>query len=203
MTEVVQEKPAKKVVERVTVEMADGRKVEFAGKKQMLKEVLLDRENGKVALRIDFRNGETRTFEPHDDLILEFIGHGMSQKYGDEAAGETDVDDMVVALDAIHERLADAKWSGREGTGDGFSGASVVIRAIMEATEKDQATVKAFLQKKLDTAAAKGEKLTRQDLYKSFRNPGSKTGQIILRMEQEKAAKGNKLDADDLLGEIE
>ena len=50
--------------------------------------------------------------------------------------------------------------------------------------------------------AVHGEKLTRQELYSSFRNPASKTGQIIKRLEEEKAAKATKFSADDLLAEM-
>ena len=203
MTEVVAEKPVKKEVVRTTVEMKDGRKVEFAGKRKMSKDVLIDRDSGKVKLRLDFVNGETRTIEPHPDLLLDLIGHGLSQKIGDEAAGEAEVDDMVLAIDNAHANHKEGKWSSRvAGEGGGFSGASVVIRAIMEASGKDQEAVKAFLEGKIAAAEAKGEKLTRQALYQSFRNPNSKTGQIILRLEQEKAAKKTGVNADDLLGEL-
>ena len=42
------------------------------------------------------------------------------------------------------------------------------------------------LQGKLDAAKARGEKLSRQELYNSFRNPATKTGAIIKRLEEEK-----------------
>jgi hypothetical protein len=202
MSEEVVAKPAKKEVERTVVEMQDGRKVEFTGKKKLVKEVLLDKEAGTCSVRFDFVNGVTRTFSVHgSSLLLALAGHGASQKIGDEAAGESDVDDMVEAIDAIITRLNDGNWSGRK-EGDGFSGASVVIRAIAEASNKSIEEVKKFLEGKLAAAEAKGEKLTRQALYSSFRNPNSKTGQIILRMEQEKAAKANKVNADELLSEL-
>jgi hypothetical protein len=203
--EIVAEKPAKRVTEYTTVEMGDGRKVEFAGKRKLSKEVMIDREAKTVALRLDFRNGETRTVVPHEDLVLDLIGHGLSQKIGDEAAGEENVDDMVLAIDNAVERHAAGSWSTRkegEGAGGSFSGASVVIRAIMEATGRDQPTVKAFLDKKLAEAEAKGEKLTRQALYTSFRNPESKTGKIIQRLEAEKAQKNSKLNADAEVAEL-
>jgi hypothetical protein len=61
-----------------------------------------------------------------------------------------------------------------------------------EATGKDVATVKAYLQKKLDADSA----LTRRALYDSFRVAGTKTGVIIKRMEDAKLAKVAKVDAD-------
>jgi hypothetical protein len=204
MTEVVEKAAAaKREVVRTEVTMSDGRVVSFAGKKKMVKEVIIDAEHHHASVRFDFLNGETRSFKIGHDLMLQFAGHGASQKIGDEAAGEEDVDDMVIAIDAVMERLSKGEWSARrEGGGDGFSGASVVIRAIAEVTGKDIAAVKAFLDGKLAQAEAKGEKLSRQELYKSFRNPASKTGQVILRMEQEKASKSNKVNADELLDEL-
>jgi hypothetical protein len=187
-------------VESVTME--DGRVLAFAGKKRMLKEVLLDTEAGSVAVRFDFRNGATRTFSVSNENILQLAGHGAAQKIGDEAAGLEELDDIVIAIDEMIARLDKGEWTATRASGDGFSGASVVIRAICEATGKDVAFVKNYLQSKLDTAKAKGESLTRAELYASFRNPTSKTGVIIARLEADKKAKTQKVNADDLLGEI-
>ena len=71
----------------------------------------------------------------------------------------------------------------------------MVIKGLMEASGQTIEKVKAFLQGKLDTATAKGEKLSRQDLYNSFRNPNSEVGKIIERLEREERAKNVKLDA--------
>ena len=88
--------------------------------------------------------------------------------------------------------------------GDSFAGTSVVIRAVAEVTGKSVEAVKTFLQGKLDAAKAKGEKLSRQELYASFRKPGTKTAAVIARLEAEDAAgKSTKVDAADLLAEIE
>jgi hypothetical protein len=100
---------------------------------------------------------------------------------------------MVIAIDDLNAEIQAGKWGkGRAAGGGGVSGASVVVKAIMEATGKDQLTVKAYLQKKLD-----GDKeLTRRALYDSFRVAGTRTGIIIKRMEEEKLAKTAKVDAD-------
>ena len=202
MTEIVEQAAAPKkaatVVTQVT--MTDGRVVPFAGKRKMVKTV--DITDGRLSVRFDFVNGETRTFTPPDNLILNFAGHGASQKIGDEAAGVEDIDDIILATDAIIERLNNGEWGAARAAGDGFSGANVVIRAIMEATGKDQVSVKAFLQGKLDKAKEAGEILSRQALYQSFRRPGSKTGVIIERIEKEKATKSFAADADSLLEEM-
>ncbi len=184
------------------VEMTDGRKVEFVGKRKLLKETLVDDSKTEVSVRLDFRNGETRLFQVPDVLLLKAAGHGMEQKLGDECAGVEKVDDMVLAVDALIEQLKGGTWSAGRAEGDGFSGASIVIRAIMEGSGKDQAFVKGFLQKKLDDAAAKGEKLTRQALYASFKNPATKIGAVYARLEAEERAGKSALNADEMLAEL-
>jgi hypothetical protein len=77
-----------------------------------------------------------------------------------------------------------------------------VVKALAEASGKSIEAVKAFLNGKLDAAKAKGEKLSRKELYDSFRNPNSKVGQIIKRMEDERLAKESKVDADAELDEL-
>lgn len=191
---------AKKETVITTVKMTDGRTVDFAGKRKMMKETVISGD--KVSVRFDFVNGETRLFHVPHALLHQFAAHGASQKIGDEAAGVEDIDDIVVAIDDITARLTKGEWSAVRAAGDGFSGASVVIRAIAEVTGKSAEQVKAFLQGKLDAAKAKGENLSRAELYASFKAPNTKTGIVIARMEKEKAVKSVKFNADDLLGEI-
>jgi len=199
-------------VEIVTLE--DGRQVEFVGKRRVLKEALIDESKivvegdvvqvstGALKVRFDLKNGSTRTFEIPVGMLVQFAGHGAEQKYGDElattAANPLSEEDMVVALEDLDARIQKGDWRVQRSSGGGVSGASTVILAIMEATGKDQLTVKAFLQKKLDADPM----LTRAALYASFRNPASKTGAIIKRMEEMKAAKVSKIDADAVLNEM-
>lgn len=197
-------KPSKVTVERTEVQMDDGRKVSFAGKRQADKTVTVNPDNS-VVVRIDFRNGKSvsvNSAQLAESILLQAIGHGLSQKVGDEYSGEKDVDDMVLAAEEMVKRLTSGEWGATRAAGDGFSGASVVIRALCEVTGKTVDEIKAFLQKKLDDAKAKGEKLTRNDLYTSFRNPTSKTGVVIKRLEEEKLAKASKVNSDDLLAEL-
>lgn len=195
MSEVQKKAPTE--VEQVT--MSDGRVVGFAGKRKLIKETSI--EGGQASVRFDFRNGESRTFVVPQELLPQFAAHGASQKIGDETAGEESVDDMVIAVETIIDRLNKGEWGVTRKAGDSFSGASVVIRAICEVTGKSVGDIKDFLQAKLDAAEAKGEKLTRAALYASFRNPASKTGQVIERLEREKKSK-TAVNADDLLGEL-
>jgi hypothetical protein len=182
------------------VSMSDGTTVGFAGKRKILKDIII--KDGGVTVKFSFRNGEIRYFEVPASLALEFIGHGASQKIGDEAAGIERIDDIILAVDNIIDRLNKGEWEAQRAAGDGFAGASVVIRAIVEVTGKSVEQVKAFLQGKLDSAKAAGQKLTRAELYASFRNPTTKTGVVIERLERDTKSKQSAVNADDLLDEL-
>jgi hypothetical protein len=204
------EKVARPKAEVADVTMTDGRVVGFAGKRKVVKDTIIDDSkitvdgstlmiaDGAVAVRMDFRNGETRTMPIPLSLLAKFAGHGGEQKFGDELATTADKplseEDMVVAIDDLYAVISGGNWGrGRacEG-GGGVSGASIVLQAICEATGKDLATVKAYIQKKLDA----DKDLTRRALYDSFRVATTKTGQIIKRLEEAKLAKTAKVDAD-------
>ena len=206
---------SKSKTEYTQVAMTDGRTVQFAGKRKVNKETVIDESlitldsdglrllPGAISIRMDFRNGETRLMPLPLGMIAQFAGHGGEQKYGDELATTADKplseDDMVIAIDDLNALIQVGKWgAGRASGGGGVSGASVVVQAIMEATGKDLATVKAFLQKKLDA----DKDLSRRALYDSFRVAGTKTGVIIKRLEEAKLAKTAKVDADAELANI-
>ena len=200
---------AKSKTEYEEVTLTDGRKVSFPGKRKVSKETLIDESKiavegdvmqlsaGAVSIRMDFRNGETRTIQLPLSLLAQFAGHGAEQKFGDELATTADKplseEDMVLAIDDLAAQIAAGNWGkARASGGGGVSGASVVVQAICEATGKDLATVKAYLQKKLDSDPA----LSRRALYDSFRVAGTKTGEIVARIEAAKTAKTAKVDAD-------
>ena len=203
---------AKKVTEVAEVTMTDGRVVSFPGKRKVQKDVIIDENQvvlkdssikileGAVSIRMDFRNGDTRTYSPPLSLLLQFAGHGIAQKYGDELASPADKPlseaDMVIAVDDLDATIQSGKWGkGRASGGGSVSGASVVIQAICEATGKDLTTVKAYLQKKIDS----DPDLTRKALYDSFRVAGTKTGEIIARIEAAALAKNARVNADEEL----
>lgn len=150
MTEVAQEavqETAKREVRKVTME--DGRVLEFAGKRKIQKEAII--ENGKLFLRFDFSNGAVRKYPVRDEHILQFAGHGGLQKYGDEVAGEDDVEDAILAIDDLHERVhGRGEWNvKREGKGS-FSGVSMLVKALVELSggSKSVDEVKEFLRNK-------------------------------------------------------
>ena len=198
-------KATKKATEYTPIKMEDGRTVEFAGARQVDKTSLIDVAAGTAAVRFDFRNGKTFTLSAGElsvETQLTALAHGLSQKVGDEWSGTKEIEDIVLTAEAIIERLKKDGWSAPREAGDSLSGASVVIRAIVEVTGKTVEQVKTFLDGKLAAAKAKGEKLSRQELYASFRNPTSKTGAVIKRLEEEKASKGAKIDSDALLADL-
>jgi len=206
---------AKSKTEYTAVEMSDGRTVQFAGKRKVNKETLIDESKimvdgdvvqlqaGAISVRMDFVNGDTRTYAIPLSLLARFAGHGAEQKYGDELASPADKpmspEDMVIAVDDLDTVLQTGNWGrGRAAGGGGVSGAHIVIQAIMEATGKDLATVKTYIQRRLE-----GDKdLTRKQLYDSFRAPGTRTAAIIERMEKDKLTKTAKVDADAELASI-
>lgn len=207
MSEQTQETPSKSAKKETVYEavtMTDGRVVQFPGDQKVKKAVLFD-EGTATGVQFDFRNGETRTVHLTDlqaNIVQYSACHGLLQKIGDEWSGTKELDDIVLTCDEMIKRLVAGDWAVERAAGDSLAGASIVIKALMEATGKDVGAIKAFLDGKIEAAKAKGEKLTRQALYASFRNPTSKVGQIIRRLEDEKAAKGAAVDADALVSEL-
>jgi hypothetical protein len=182
-----QETAGKAKTEVETVTMSDGRAVDFAGKKKLIKESL-QTPDGKIAVRMDFRNGQTRLFPIPDALLAKFAAHGAEQKLGDEIAGLNDLDDAVLAVDELMERLGRGEWNvAREG--NGLAGTSVLARALAEVQGVDIEKVKTFLKTK-----SQAEKIALRN------NPRVKP--VVERIEAEKANKGSKVDTDAMLGEL-
>ena len=176
----------KKGREVEVVTMQDGRKIEFAGNRKLLKSYEITPDG--IFIRLDFRNGETRDFRIPDSLMGQFAGHGGLQKLGDETAGMKDVDDMVLAVDETIDRLNKGEWSTRT-EGGSFAGGSILLRALVEFSGKTVDNIKMFLKEK--TPAQKT----------ALRN-SVQIKPIIDRMESEKASKGPSVDTQALLGEL-
>lgn len=171
-----------------TVTMDDGRAVDFAGKRKLLKESFV--ENSQVKIRLDFRNGETRLFTIPASLSDKFAAHGAEQKLGDEIAGLDDLDDAVLAIDDLMDRLNRGEWNQKR-EGGSMSGTSILARALVEVMGKTMDEIKAFLGKK-----SQAEKVALRG------NPRIKP--VVERLEAEKASKGaNKVDTDSLLSELD
>lgn len=179
---------AKQETQIESVTMEDGRVVDFAGKRKLLKESFVTPE-GKVQVRLDFRNGATRLFTVPEGMLNKFAAHGAEQKLGDEIAGVEDVEDAVIGIDELIDRLYSGEWSQKR-EANGLAGTSVLVKALVEHTGKSVETIKAFLAKKThaEKVALRGTE-------------GLKP--IIARIEAEKASKStSKIDANALLGEL-
>lgn len=226
------EAEGKSKTEYTKVEMSDGRTREFAGKKKVLKETLIDESKividgdvmqlqaGAISIRMDFRDGSTRTIPCPLSLLARFVGHGMEQKFGDELAAPADKplapEDMVIAIDDLAGEIAKGNWGkGRAEGGGGVSGASLVVQAILEVMNQGRpdngkplltvASVKAWLDAKLEASkASDGENaLTRRALYDSFKAEGTPTAAVIKRLEAEREAKKTpKIDANAALEDM-
>lgn len=177
-----------------SVKMKDGRVVDFPGKRRLQKETFVDKE-GKVAVRLDFVNGETRTFKPRADMYHQFVGHGAGQKLGDEMAGIDDLDDAILAVDELIANLNKGEWAQRR-EASAFSGASILVKALAEYTGKPADVIKEFLKDK--SAAEKAALRTAKIPNKA----GHTLASIVKRLEEEKAKKGPQVDAAALLGQF-
>lgn len=179
----------KSTVEKIPVTMTDGRTVEFNKKQKLVKTSTIDEAAGTVTTRLDFTNGETRTFTAPTSLILRFAAHGIEQKLGDAIAGENDIADAVLSVDDLIKRLEAGEWNVTRSAG-AFAGTSILIQALVEASGKAVDDVKAFLSTK---SQAEKIALRRSD----------KLRPIIERLEAAKASKSkNAVDTDSLLGEL-
>ena len=177
--------------EVVEIQMEDGRLVEFAGKREMLKSSA--EVDGKVQVRLDFRNGQTRLFTIPDTLTAKFAAHGAEQKLGDEVAGlkgengtPADLEDKILAVDELIDRLYNGEWNVKR-EANGLAGTSILLRALVELSGKSREDMAAFLKTK-----------THQEKI-ALRN-SAKVKPIIDRLESEKA-KAN-VDTDALLAGI-
>jgi len=153
---------------------ANGTTYEFSDRQKVHKDSVVT-ETG-IMTKFIFRNGEVREhFTPHGSAIYARAAlHGLDQKFGDEFAGETDVEDCVEAFESLSERLARNEW--REKKAEGVSGTSMLLRALIEYTGKGKEELKAALR--LKTAAQKKALSAQKDIAK-----------IIARLKAERGEK--------------
>lgn len=171
-----------------TVTMLNGSIVEFAGKRKLLKDTKID-SDGNVTLMLNFRNGETRIFPVPQSLMARFAAHGAEQKFGDEIAGLDSIDDAVLAVDDLMERMERGDWNVKR-EASGMAGTSVLLKALVEVTGKSVEQIKTFL-----TGKTQAEKV-------ALRN-SPKIKPTVEKIEAEKVSKASKVDTDALLGELD
>jgi hypothetical protein len=179
---------AKKEIVYTTVAMDDGRTVDFAGKRKMIKETTFNETTDVISVRLDFVNGETRTFTVPELLVAKFTAHGAEQKLGDEIAGLNDVDDCVLAIDSLMERLEGGNWSVQRDNSS-LAGTSILARALVEHSKKSPQQVKDFLAGK-----TQAEKVALRQ--------NAAIAPIVARLESEKTKVKSKVDTDALLDEL-
>lgn len=170
-----------------TVKMDDGRTVDFAGKRKMLKSTEYA-DDGSIKIRLDFVNGETRLFTLPEPLLAKFAAHGAEQKLGDEIAGLEDVDDCVLAIDELTDRLNLGEWGIKRDAG-GLAGTSILARALVELSGRTGAEVKTYLSDL--THAQKNALRTNPQLVP-----------IIAKLEAAKAKKKAPVDTEAMLGKF-
>lgn len=191
----------KALVEKVKME--DGREVEFTGKRKLLKDYIKPEDGSPPIIILDFRNGATRRFQIPPELLFDFAGHGGLQKLGDETAGIDDIDDQVLAVDELIERLSkrneDGSFAGEWNTkreGGGMGGTSVLIKALVELSKKAEETVEQA------TIRVKGFLKDKSQADKMALRNSAKVKPVIDRLESEKLAKAAKVDTDALLAQL-
>lgn len=189
-------KPARAKAESKKIVMADGREVEFVGKRRLLKTAEISKDGFDVTINLDFANGETRSFTmaANNPLFAKFAAHGMLQKLGDEVAGLEDMDDMVLAEEELISRLEAGEWGAERtrGESNALAGLSVLAKALVQVSGKTPEAVKAFLKAKSNT-----EKLALRD------NPSLKPVIAELEAKKKQKPKENGVDTDALLGELD
>lgn len=136
------ETKAKAVPETIT--LLDGRTRDFTEKKRLHKasETLPD---GRMQVRLDFRNGETRLFTLRPDMVAQFALHGAEQKLGDEISNVDSIDDAVEAIDQLMQRLDAGDWTKEREGGSGLAGACVLTKAMVVVTGSTVEQVRAYL----------------------------------------------------------
>ena len=178
---------ARKETQYTTVTMDDGRIVDFAGKRRLNKTSKVN-PDGSITTQLDFVNGETRLFTMPQSLKDQFAMHGADQKFGDEIAGLEDIDDAILAIDELMDRLNKGDWSIRR-EANGLAGTSVLARALVEAFGKPASAIKEWLATK-----SHAEKVALRS------NP--KVAPIVARLEAEKTKKAPTVDTDALLADL-
>lgn len=179
------------------VTMTDGRQVEFGEKTKIKKDYWTDATTSLVHTRIDFSNGDTVTVvvDPTSEIGRAAVGHGISQKLGDAAAGAESVEDAVEAIVEVAKRIQAGEWNKtREGSGGGSAkGSSELVQALMVVLEKDKETVRTLMASltAADKAALRKTPAIADEIEKI------KAAKAPSKTEAERVAKGN-----DLLGAL-
>jgi hypothetical protein len=91
------------------VAMSDGRFVDFPARRRVLGSQYVDAD-GVVCVRLDFGNGETRTFKVRDDMLLKFAAAGAERALRACAVKKRDPEAVVRAVDERISQLDQGRW---------------------------------------------------------------------------------------------
>lgn len=136
-------KPVKKVSEVKEVTLQDGRKVEFVGRRKLIKTTTAN-EDGSFDLELIFLNGESRVINITPEHFLQYAMHGASQKLGDTFNAEDDLEDAIQATDEMILRLQRGEWLAERVKGEG-KGGSMLVTALCEVYGLAKEKVQTFL----------------------------------------------------------
>ena len=159
----------------VTVTMDDGRTVEFPETRRLIKTSAVN-PDGSLTVRMDYVNGECRTFTLPPSLINQFALHGAEQKLGDAMAGIKDLEDAIEVVDQLILRLDKGEWTAESTGGSGMAGASILARALVEVTSQPITVVREYLGT-LDNKTKAALRLT------------AEVAPVVAKLEAEKAAR--------------
>lgn len=129
-----------------TIKMNDGREVRFGEKTRMKKEYGVY-DQGLIFCRIDFDNGESIEVlvDPNSEVGRQALGHGLSQKLGDAAAGAESTEDAFEAVIEVAKQISAGKWNKAREGGGSAKGASDLVIALAEVLGKEKETVRNLL----------------------------------------------------------
>lgn len=205
----------KKKTEYTPIVMSDGRTVEFAGKRKMLKDPIIEKDGAgavtKVGVRFDFRNGNTMMSWIPDHKLFESAAHGWGQKLGDTVAGmknedgtPADVDDIQMEVEGLNERLQTdgSDWNVVK-EGGGFGGGSILLKALIEySANAEKPQTAEHIRDWLKTKDA-SQKMALRDKPSRPNKAGVTLQDIIAKLEAAKKSKVSAVDTEALMAELE
>lgn len=124
------------------VQMEDGSTKNFPPKWKAIKES--KSHNGGIDVTIYFVDGRVRKYHAPASVVHAAAASGVEHKFAAAYTGAENVDDMIEACEALQANLTKGDFTTRV-EGQGFAGASVLMRALMEYSGKTREQVEAAL----------------------------------------------------------
>lgn len=142
----------------------------------------LTKEFTDSSIVITFANGIALTVDfaqLSEDIKLQLMKHGLSQKLGDASAGTETVEEAISETQKVADRLIAGDWKSiREGSGAPKIG--LLVEALARVTQKD-----------VDDCRAVVEQLDDEQKKKLRAHPGVKAAMADIRAERERAKLGD------------